>query len=454
MWLAGCAPDPPAPTADWSTWGATGISVPCEGPCTLTCSGGGEQWEETGSDFEWTGLLPGFAYACTLDGPGGVAAFPVQLDPPPSTLAAPVITGTTSDLTLFNQVRDGDFPRAILVDGAGRVRWWMDLPDDPNVGIEVAFLPDSPFGRVVLAGGGDTVPPTMFTLDGAVAWSAPLLGVAGGIWHHDAAWLPDVGLVVGLSEQDNHRPDGEGTWTGFAVETHDPTLDQRTWSWTSQQGVDNGGLPAAANGADAYHANSVQWVPDDPEGEAWWLSLKRLNQVVRLDPAGAVTWALGVGGDFALLRADGTPADASEWFYGQHAPEAQPTADPNIWSVYVHDNGMDRPNGALFSRAMRLDVDRAASTATIGWEWTEEGWYEPVFGDVDLLASGDVLVTMGHCPQCPGAPPERGSAIVEVDVPTGDVLWRADFTPEESMYRAQRIDPCAWYPQNRTACPG
>jgi hypothetical protein len=439
---AACAPSPD-PSVVWTAWGNGGVRVEATPGSTLTCASDDERWTETApptGEIRWSGLRADTTYACTLDGR------PFALPIPAAPVAGPVTSGATDGWLLVNHVRESRDPRLLLVDETGAVRWWHDLPGDPNVGIEAAWLPQSPWGPVVLAGGGDTLPPQVFDRAGEVRWTAPPRGVAGGEWHHDVAWVPERSWMVALSAEITRGGDPPSAWHGFAVEALDPVAGGRSFWWTSQEAVDAGELPVASPGTDPYHANALSWVPDDPEGPAIWLSLKQQDEIVRLDPSGALTWSIGLGGDFDLVGAVGQPAPVDDWFWGQHAPEPHPTSDPWIWTIDVHDNGMDRPGGAAYSRVSTYTVDLAERTASLTWTWTEPGWYEPVFGDVDRLENGNLLVTMGHCPQCGDAPADRGTSIVELDPEIDAVVWRADWTSLDSSYRAQRVDRCSWAP--------
>ena len=127
-----------------------------------------------------------------------------------------------------------------------------------------------------------------------------------------------------------------------------------------------------------------------------------------------------------------------------HAPEVHGDR------IFYYDNGVGRPGGS-FSRVVELQIDEAARTATVVWEYTEPGWYETIWGDVDLLPDGNVLYTRAHCGTCL---PNQSSTtqIVEVDPRTNTPVWRLVMSDiHDAGYRAERIDGCALF-ANRRYC--
>ena len=87
------------------------------------------------------------------------------------------------------------------------------------------------------------------------------------------------------------------------------------------------------------------------------------------------------------------------------------------------------------------------------WSYEEPGWSEPIWGDVDRLPNGNVLISQGHCYDCGGVDPKRRSAVIEVDPDDDTVVWRLDFSEErDGLYRADRVDGCAVF-ANQRFCP-
>ena len=155
---------------------------------------------------------------------------------------------------------------------------------------------------------------------------------------------------------------------------------------------------------------------------------------------------LGDRQSYTLQDTAGNALERSDWFFGQHDPEFLGN------ELLVHDNGMDRP-GEDYTRVVALTLDHTALTATLTWQYTEEGWLEEGWGDADRLPSGHVLVSMGHCHDCELGDPERRTRIREVNPTDNSVVWSLDFAdPTDSVYRAERVDGCDLF-ANLEACP-
>ncbi|MEQ1502125.1 MAG: aryl-sulfate sulfotransferase [Myxococcota bacterium] len=401
------------------------------------------------------GLLSDTAYTCVATGPGGAIGATSVVTPPLPDGLPDRFEVTESDprsaggFTLTNWFRTSDASdqHVIVVDPEGRVRWHWELGEDCSSSLDAA--PAGP-GRIVV-GGGETVNPRLVDLDGHVSWISPDPEVGDG-FHHHVESLPDgdvLSLVTTFDQRDGVGP----TWRGFRVEQRDPDTDAVTWDWNSQQGVDAGTLAPGAGDDNPYHANAAAVVDDDPDGPAVWISAKAQNAILRIDRGTEVLRdAIGVGGAFSLYDADGAPLTDLDWFYGQHAIEV------DLPFVRMIDNGVGRPGHFPSTRALELEVDLEARTATIGWSWTEDGWFEPVWGDIDALAGGPegptVRITRGHFVPDGVAPIGSGpSSIVEVDRATGDVVWRLVFDAAHAVYKSERVDPC-WLTHHTTYCPG
>jgi hypothetical protein len=134
------------------------------------------------------------------------------------------------------------------------------------------------------------------------------------------------------------------------------------------------------------------------------------------------------------------------WFTNLHAIDVFPS--PAGDRLFVYDNG-----SAGRSRAVAYTLDPAAREATQVFEWTEPTWFEPYWGDADETPDGTVLIAMAHA-WCLGGALDHPGALVEVDEATGEVVWRLDFLDsDDSTYRAQRIDGCAIFANERYCAP-
>lgn len=338
--------------------------------------------------------------------------------------------------TLFNHGTDRKEdrqPKLLIVDPEGRLRWYHPVSWNAS-DLDASYLGD---GRI-LYGGGNEAPPTVVDLEGRVLMEAPALPDERW-YHHDTERLAS-GEHLALTSVDN--TDGTSTWRGAELQILDPALEGPVWTWSTQRGVDEGWLPGRErDGGDPYHANSAQGI-----GDQLYVNLRPLSLLVRLDRAtGDLVWRMGQGGDFLLLDAAGAPAEPTAWWYGPHAPVVDGDR------VLAYDNGATRPVSPRTSRAVEFTFDEATMTARTSWEFTEEGWFEGIWGDVDRLPSGHVLITRASCGRC--LPDPATTQLVEVDPATNEVVWRLVMDlPEDAGYRAERVDGCALF-ANARYCP-
>jgi hypothetical protein len=392
------------------------------------------------------GLLASSTYACTVQADKeawDASSFTLETEALPEGLPEIHITSPPSadadaGWTLHDHwTVEPENGHLVVFDPQGQIRWYRaTLGDRPSIaGVDVSYAS----GHFVVGGGN--APPAFVDRSANLLYQAE--ESAHGHHHHHTQLL-ESGDVLSLTFEDLPR-DGV-TWTGFTIEVRSPLDDRVVWSWRSGSALEEGALwlPKKDHGGNPWHANSVSFV-DDPLGPAAWVSLMSLNTILRIDrETGEVTHHLGWGGDFTLLNQEGEPElDEAQWFSSQHDPEFS-------WPrVLVYDNGLQRRDAEpRHSRALELELDLEAHTAQIRWEYSEPGWYEPMFGDVDRLPNGHVLLAQGHCVGCPGVQ-SRSSAIVEINPTTNEVVWRADLGEQHGMYRAERIAGCALFTATR-----
>ncbi len=376
------------------------------------------------------GLLADSRYLCSISTPREEIAVTVDTLPLPDGLPTWHIEENGSTWGAYNLVNhaitttDADPEQKLLIiDNDGRLRWHYKFEDSRSRTADAQYLGD---GRILTLG-AVFLEPKIIDLGHNTHWTGP-----PAEYHHHAEMLSEGILTMTTAQNTN----GLDTWQGFAVWLLDPDSDQSLWSWNSQSAVDNGILPPPDDDeVDPYHANALAWANDD-EGPALWVNLYTPNQILRISrESREASWILGADGDFQLF--DETGAPSQDWFDSAHAPEL------HLPKVLLYDNGNDRPGGIPYSRILELEVDQLARTARISWQWTEDDWFEPLWGDVDQLENGNVFITRGHCLFCT---PGQVSQLLEVDRVTEEVVWRLAFDSEvDGIYRAERIDGCALF---------
>lgn len=427
-----------------------------DGPLALRCGSDADPPADTiqyawgSADLVTYGLLADTEWACAVqDGLGRVAwegsfrTEPLPADLPTLHGAGDADRAALDDgFVLFSHWRTGDGPRVyrlVIADGAGRVRWWLDLPGALSGGTAATWLGD----RMVVGGGG--TPPGLRDLSGAVEFTVgpPLFpDPEDDVYNHEAALTPE-GV---LSLQTVPDCDDTATWRGFRLEVTDVATGETRWAADSRDAVADGFLPAGTQEEDdPYHANAAAWRDDDPEGPSVWLSLRRLHQLVRIDRRTGAWRFVGDAGGQRLFDPDGGELPPTEWWQGQHAPEYRGA------EVLVFDNGAFRP-GPRHTRVARYTL--AGDRATLAWSWTEPGWYEPNYGSVQTLPSGHVVVGSGHSWTVDGTGGASGrSFVAEVDPETDEVVWRLRFAEApDTLYRAQLLDGCALF-SDASLCP-
>ncbi len=423
-----------------------------EGPVTLACSSPDDPDERhvltrVGSGpLHLLGLLADTPYDCLVPGErraawvGSFRTGPLPDGLPRFDVGGDAATAVLDDgYVLFNHWRFGPEDRqfrAIVADGLGNIRWYLDLPEAISGGIAVTWTGD----ELVVGGGG--IRPSLRDLAGEIRFEvAPpaFEDPEEDVYNHEAALTPAGVLSLQLVPD----TDGVVTWEGFRVEVTDPADGAVVWRFDSRTAREAGGLPPGTEeDDDPYHANAAQWRDDDPDGPSVWVSLRALQQILRIDRATGATSFVGHAGDRALFSTSGEPLPATEWFYGQHAPYASGR------DLLVYDNGSFRQ--PRFSRVAAYHLE-SEQRATLEWSWTEGGWFEPNWGSAAPMGDGHVLVATGHCAYCSGTGGERGRGwMLELDPAAGAPVWRLDFTEStDTLYRAQWVDGCSLFANQR-----
>lgn len=312
--------------------------------------------------------------------------------------------------------------RLILMDNDGLVRWYYPLPIPGYADMGAEYWGDGLFlwGGVSASDEGAGAP-RLVSVSHEEVYRADYPGAAELYYHHIAEKQPD-GTVVTLVEAD--ASDGEQEYYGFEVHQVDVETDTLVWSWSLQRAVDDGTLTRG-------DANWAGIMTEADGSETMVVSLCEGFTIFGIDmDSGAVSWTLAPDGTLDL--GDGDP------------PRCQHGLDVDGQKLLVYDNGA-QPT----SRAVEYDIDVAAGTATETWSWTEDGWRELAWGDVDYLGEDRVVITKGHV----GNWGEGPTQIIELDRTDDTEIWRLSFTEEaDAVYSADRIDGCELFAET-SRCP-
>lgn len=401
----------------------------------------------THHELQVTGLLADTAYTCKAwpvcpasPVPAATAAFAV--DPwgveVPSYLVSevhPTLARTAGHVFVVGEVGTDDrHPVLTQVDELGRVRWFLDrFPSDYDIGFEVAWRDDALGPGVAYGGGESALEGSLGRLD--VAGNPLYLGPRFREEYTHDALLREDGTWVALFVDDDVQ--GPSTVEGFRVRWWDPARDDEVlWAWSSQEAVDTGELPF-----EEQHANSLLWVEEGGVTSAW-VSLCNARRIVRIDVAtGAVDWALGTNGDFQFYDQDGSLLDADSMFECTHGLHKDGDR------LLVYENGIDR----RWSRVLELRLDEARREAHVTWEWDAGDMFNRICGEVDPLPADRYLVTVGD----KGRNEATDPGVIEVDRPSGEVVWRlrdARHPDDVRIYRAEHVAGCSLHARVQ-ACP-
>jgi len=400
-------------------------SAPAAGRVDFGAAGGPPAWrvegpaDATTHDLLVIGLRPSAAYDLTIaaeapDGRAAQAPAAFTAGSPPRPVVAATITAHDPERaldgwTLMNLQDNQDSPpTAAMYDMEGHPVWYYQYPEGRSRGGLDVGLTDR--DTVTLGGTlAEGARPVEVALDGAIVWEGPPQPqeATTGEMHHHFERLGDGSYLL-LEKAFVHGVRGD------VLKIIDPEGDV-LWSWSTWDHMSPPG-----DEEDWTHAN---WASVD--GERAWLSLRNLSTVLQIDRAsGAIGWALGAGGDFALA--------SGGWFELQHAPSIVPGG------LLIYDNYGGGAAGG-YSRAVEYALDEAAWTADTAWSYdgAEDGraWFTSGWGDADRLETGATLITAG------------GSSVDRVfEISTeGEVVWEMALPRDDdlqvSVYRAERIQP-------------
>jgi len=356
---------------------------------------------------------------------GAISAGQFSTDTLPTELAAVQVHTvglSTFPLLMMEVSLPGVTGVPIVIDRDGFVVWYRPGATARSHGI--AVLPDVGFAINSIDEGVEIVRPDNHVLASlSEADAAARTGLGTFDIHHDVAQASDRSLL--LLVQDTSTVSGT-VWTGEAIWEWDWVADQLVKRWSSFDFMS----PATDVGArswsgDWLHANSLSI---GPRGNIV-VSFFWTHEVISITPNyQALEWRLG--GPASTITVLGGAMDA-----GQHtAAEIAPNR------VLLFDNGLDRPGGALFSRASELQINTASKTASIVWQYrTDPDTYAPIVGSARRLQNQNTVVTFGVAPGALSNFPDAGPLGVYEVTPSGATPWSVTFEGIDLLYRANPL---------------
>ena len=303
--------------------------------------------------------------------------------------------------------------RLVLMDNDGAVRWYYPLPIEGYADMGAEYFGDGLFlwGGVSGSEAGEGAP-RLVSVSHEEIYRADYEGASEHEYHHIAERQPD-GTVVTLVDEGN-----------FQVHQVDVATDTLVWSWKLE---DHPGI------VDGYgDANWAGVMTAGDGSETMVISLCEEFEVIGVDMAtGELAWSLGEEGTLELTAGS--------------RPRCQHGLGVKGDRLLLYDNGA-RPT----SRAVEYALDVASGTIAETWSWTEDGWSELGWGDVDYLGDDRVVIARGHAS---GWGDEGPSQIIELDMTDDSEIWRLSFgDDDDSVYSADRIDGCALF-SDTSRCP-
>lgn len=383
-------------------------------------------------------VRPASGRAYAVHGRGGftTAALPATLP----RVSATAYTGSPDvDWVLFDNMLSGAERGVVMMaDTSGAVVWYQTAPNAGEDVLNAWYDPDSESVFAIL-GGGHVM---SWGLDGAVHVNWMLAAPLDSYPHHEVELVDGVLYMLTAREVtidgrdlvedgiEGYDLDGNLVYTWWANENGglDTTVNApATWELPGA-GYWGDIFPTAA---DWLHANSLQ-VRDEADGPKAYISLRSLNQIVKVDVAsGAVEWLMG---DAGTTTADGNGDYAMDsggistrWWALQHHAHFE---DDGL--LYLFDNG----SGSVPSRGLAVSVDDSTGLATIEREVDFSEFVRRGFNGVCASRGSTYATPADHLLLTCAT---RGFV---ADYDTSDTLtWALQVTGDRGVYRMTPVSP-------------
>lgn len=181
---------------------------------------------------------------------------------------------------------------------------------------------------------------------------------------------------------------------------------------------------------DYMHVNSVERLDDGD----YLIGARHFNSIERIDRAsGDIVWKLGGSAPLTGTLLDvrgpsGTPATAGQRPAAPHDARISPTG-----TITVHDNHL----GGV-ARASEFEVDAAAGTATLIWQFTSPNAGGATLGSVRRQPDGATVIAWGegHAPWLQEVDSD-GTIDLEIDLPSPELIYRGIKVPAATWTRAE-----------------
>jgi len=346
-----------------------------------------------------------------------------------------------------------------IVDGYGKIRWYLDFANFPVLNkltydCGVSRLKNGNFYFADVTSG------QIYEVDvlGKIihTWSFP-----GYDFHHDVTEMPNGNFLMTANKHGSTNSQGTPTIEDYVLEI-DRNTNKILTEWDLKQSLDAYRRTLSNDAQDWMHGNAVIYDPNDQT----IIVSGRVQGVVKLTFDNRVKWILaphkgwGLNGrnedlnKFLLTPLDGSGnkitdttllagyvnAEGFEWTWYQHSPVIMPNGN-----LLLFDNGSTRnynDSQGHYSRAVVFDIDPVNMTVKQVWDYGKDRGletYSVVISSVKYLPGKDhILFGPGFMVSNTVG---KGGKVVEIDYKTKKVVFQMSVSTASgwSFHRVQRL---------------